>query len=109
MKTNRWNLSAVIACAGIFGSGLAAYGADNYALWTYSCTINLNTKASGANVATPQTGFPVLIRLTSANTAFSFAQAQAAGRDIRFASSGGTHLPYQIEHWDQGSQTRKSG
>jgi len=58
----------------------------------------------GRNVLTPQAGFPVLVRLTSATTAFSFGQAMAAGQDIRFSTSAGTHIPYQIERFDQGNQ-----
>ena len=42
--------------------------------------------------------FPVLVRLTNAHRAI-FQQALSTGADIRFANSGGTHLPYQIERW----------
>ena len=51
---------------------------------------------------TNQINFPTLIRLTSTN--YSFAQAIDDGSDIRFASSLGKHLPYQIERWDRGNQ-----
>jgi hypothetical protein len=43
-------------------------------------------------------GFPILIRLTS-NT-FDFTQAKTDGADIRFTSSDGKPLPYEIDHWD---------
>jgi hypothetical protein len=75
---------------------------ENYSQWTYSRKVNINTTPSGANVATTQFKFPVLIRLTSTN--FPFSQAQDDGRDIRFASFTGKHLPYQVERWDRINQ-----
>jgi PKD repeat protein len=92
----------VAAWIGIAVWCFAVYGADDYSKWGYKSTISLNTTATGANVATAQAGFPVLIRLTAGN--FTFAQAQAAGQDVRFATPGGVHLPYQIERWDNGNQ-----
>lgn len=103
MKIRRGRF-AVIAANLIVLAGWFAASADNYSQWLYSCKITLNTKGSGANVSTLQSGFPILIRLTSATTAFSFAAAQSAGQDIRFAKSDGTHLPYQIERWDQANK-----
>jgi hypothetical protein len=44
----------------------------------------------------------MLLRLTSSN--FNFAQAQDNGGDIRFASSLGKKLSYQIERWNRASQ-----
>ena len=74
----------------------AAGSTDNYGLWAYSANIVLNTVGAGVN--TEQDDFPVLIRLT--NSIFLFAQAQSNGGDIRFSTSGGTHLPYQRERWN---------
>lgn len=72
--------------------------ADDYSQWSYAAKVMLNTSSGGANVAGNQTGFPVLIRLTSAN--FKFTQS-FSGKDIRFTKSDGiTHIPYQIERWD---------
>ena len=99
----RGSLAVAAVCIGTLGWSFAA-AADDYSQWAHSCIITLNTSASGANVATPQTGFPVLIRLTSATPAFVFSQALAGGLDIRFANSSGTHLPYQIERFDQAGQ-----
>ena len=42
--------------------------------------------------------FPVLIRLTSSN--FDFAQAKAAGEDLRFKKHDNSPLSYEIERWD---------
>ncbi|HAO98856.1 MAG TPA: hypothetical protein DCQ83_02295, partial [Fibrobacteres bacterium] len=58
----------------------------------------LNTGALGANVATGQGKFPVLIRLSNVHRAI-FQQAASGGADIRFANASGSHLAYQIEKW----------
>jgi autotransporter-associated beta strand protein len=81
---------------------LGMFTNEDYSQWAYSRKVTLNTTPSGANVAATQFLFPTLIRLTSAN--FPFAQAQDDGRDIRFASSLGKHLPYEIERWDRSNQ-----
>ncbi|HUI93899.1 MAG TPA: DUF2341 domain-containing protein, partial [Chitinivibrionales bacterium] len=91
-------------CIGLLGWSHKTYGAEDYSQWAHACTITLNTSASGANVTTAQAGFPVLIRLTNAITAFTFGDAMSGGQDLRFAKSDGTHLPYQIERFDQGNQ-----
>jgi len=45
-----------------------------------------------------ETNFPVLLRLNS--TFFTFGQAKANGDDIRFSTSAGDSVAYQIEQWD---------
>src|SRR5271157_2685701 len=104
MRIRRWRSASVAVFFGIIGWNFAAYGAEDYTQWAHACNITLNSSATGANVATQQLGFPVLVRLTSATPAFSFAQAMTAGQDIRFSKSDGTHLPYQIERFDQANQ-----
>jgi|WetSurMetagenome_2_1015567.scaffolds.fasta_scaffold00017_18 hypothetical protein len=86
----------------LFGAAHVAFGAEDYSQWAYSKNITLNTTPSGADVATNQLGFPVLVRLTGA--AFNFLQAQDSGQDIRFAKANGDHLAYQIERWDRSNQ-----
>ena len=66
--------------------------------WKHVGDIILNTSATGANVVSTVTNFPVLVRLSSAN--FNFSQAQPGGTDIRFAKIDNTFLPYEIERWD---------
>jgi len=66
--------------------------------WKYAKQLAFNTTASGANVTGNVYGFPVLVRLTSAN--FIFSQAQFGGSDIRFTKADNTFLPYEIERWD---------
>ena len=54
----------------------------------------------GANVAATVANFPLLVRLTAANTDV-FTQATANGADIRFTTSNGvTRLKHQRERWD---------
>jgi hypothetical protein len=81
---------------------LVVYSNEDYSQWAYSRKINLNTTPSGANVANTVVNFPTLIRLT--NTNFPFAQALDDGSDVRFASSLGKRLAYQIERWDRINQ-----
>src|SRR5271157_2876192 len=101
---DRCNVAAAVIGAIFFGVSLSAYGAEDYTQWAHACNITLNSSATGANVATQQLGFPVLVRLTSTTPAFSFAQTQAGGQDIRFSKADGTHIPYQIERFDQTNQ-----
>jgi hypothetical protein len=98
MKIDRWNLPGALAFAGVLGwIGVVFAADDNYADWPSSRNLLMNTTAAGANVATDQTGFPVLVRLAGADFP---AGAKTDGTDIRFAKSDGTHIPYQIERWD---------
>jgi len=71
-----------------------------YSGWIFSKDIFLNTTGSSADVAEDVYGFPVLVRLSSAN--FSFGEAKTDGGDIRFvkATSDSTPLPFEIERWD---------
>jgi hypothetical protein len=71
--------------------------ADYYA-WKHSRKLYLNTTASGAGVGAPVLGFPVLVRLTTAN--FQFGEAMRNGEDIRFTKADNTPLPCEVELWD---------
>ncbi|MDQ3000307.1 MAG: DUF2341 domain-containing protein [Fibrobacterota bacterium] len=72
--------------------------AEDYSAWPYGADLILNTSANGANIPITVTGFPMLVRLSAAN--FPFDQAQANGRDVRFAKPNGVPLDYEIERWD---------
>ncbi|MBN1600477.1 MAG: DUF2341 domain-containing protein [Chitinispirillaceae bacterium] len=74
----------------------------DYPQWEYSRQLYLNTSPDGADVAGMVTGFPVLVRLRSAN--FSFNEARSDGADIRFVSSSGVPLHFEIERWDSGEK-----
>ncbi len=95
----RRRFAIALAGAMLCGFCSSVFAQDNYGNWQYYRTIVLNTKASGANVAATNLKFPVLIRLTSADSAI-FNTAQSAGQDVRFANYQGTHLPYQIQRWN---------
>ncbi|MEI6605157.1 MAG: DUF2341 domain-containing protein, partial [Verrucomicrobiota bacterium] len=71
-----------------------------FAAWQYSASLFILTTPEGANLAAGATeaNFPVLVRLNSKN--FTFSQAQSDGRDLRFTTSAGSSLSYQIEQWD---------
>ena len=74
--------------------------AAQYQGWQHSGSIYLLTTPEGANLpaTTTETDFPALIRLDK--EWFNFSQAKAKGEDVRFATSTGKPLAYQIEEWD---------
>ena len=67
--------------------------------WPYAGSLYVLTTPQGANLpgSALETNFPLLVRLSTHN--FSFGQAQADGRDIRFCTPAGALLSYQIEEW----------
>lgn len=83
----------LLAAMMAFSTQLAAV-AGPYDDWTYRTPIALNN-GSGAETLSD---FPVLISLTSSN--FDFVKAKADGSDLRFATSAGAVLSYEIEKWD---------
>jgi flagellar hook assembly protein FlgD len=69
-----------------------------YSAWSGHRTIVLNTSATGANVASTVTNFPVLVRLGTAEAAII--AAANGGNSIRFSKANdATALPYEIESW----------
>jgi Concanavalin A-like lectin/glucanases superfamily/Domain of unknown function (DUF2341) len=82
---------------GVVSIGIAI-SAENYANWSYSADLTLDTSPSGANVTSTVTQFPILLRLTHSN--FLFNEAKKSGQDFRVANAVGKHLSYQIERWD---------
>ena len=71
---------------------------QTFAAWAYSGSLFIDTTVNGANVSGSVTNFPLLLRFSSNN--FNFAQAQSDGRDLRFTTTAGAALSYQIEQWD---------
>ncbi len=76
-----------------------------YAGWQHSGSIYLLTTPEGANLpaSASEDGFPLLVRLHK--EFFDFSQAKANGEDIRFSTSTGTPLAYQVEEWDAANGT----
>ena len=71
-----------------------------YQGWKHSGSMWLLTTPDGAHLptATSIEGFPLLVRLHQ--SCFDFSQARENGEDLRFSSSTGDSLAYQIEEWD---------
>ncbi len=79
---------------------LAPPAAAQLADWKHSGSIFILTTPDGANL--PATAvveqFPLLVRLHK--DSFDFSQARADGADLRFSTSDGTKLVYQIDEWN---------
>ncbi len=74
--------------------------ATNYQDWKHSGSMWLLTTPDGADLPAESAveGFPLLVRLH--RDFFDFTQAKPNGDDLRFSSSTGERLAYQIEEWD---------
>ncbi|MCF7674831.1 MAG: DUF2341 domain-containing protein [Akkermansiaceae bacterium] len=74
--------------------------AVKYKNWKHSGSMFLLTTPDGADLPATATeeNFPVLVRLNK--DGFAFGEAQANGEDLRFATSAGVPLAYQIDSWD---------
>ena len=80
------------------------FSQENYSTWANVRSVVLNTKTTGAGSTTDLVNFPVLIRLTAADS-LVFKKSQKNGQDIRFSKYNGIHFPYQIEQWDSAGKT----
>jgi hypothetical protein len=67
--------------------------------WKNMQKLYFNTSSSGADIATNQTKFPILLRINK--SIFDFSSAQPNGFDIRFTKVDNTPLPFEIEQWDK--------
>ena len=76
-----------------------------YEGWQHSGSLWILTTPEGANLpaTAAEEGFPLLVRLDK--DWFDFSQARAKGEDIRFASSTGTPLAYEVDEWDAAQGT----
>ena len=77
----------------------------SYGAWQQAASLYLLTTPDGANLpaGAAETHFPMLLRLNSNN--FDFSQAKTDGADLRFTTTAGMALPYQIEKWDAAAGT----
>jgi len=89
-----------IVCGVILLTGLLQGASAQYSGWQHSGSIYLLTTPEGADLpaSASEDGFPLLVRLH--RDFFDFSQAKAQGEDIRFSTSAGAPLAYQIEEWD---------
>ncbi len=75
---------------------------EDYSRWSYSQKIVCNTSRLDLGEL-PILNFPLLIELDEHN--FDFDRAQRNGDDLRFSSSTGKHLFYEIESFDAQSRS----
>lgn len=99
MSTKLHHLTIVLLSAAFFVAFATAAPAQ-FAGWRQSGSLYILTTPDGADLPTAAVveGFPMLVRLNKES--FDFTKAQAQGEDVRFATSDGVALPYQIETWD---------
>ena len=71
----------------------------------HSGTLYLLTTPESANLpaTASEDNFPLLVRLDKDN--FDFSQTKAQGEDLRFSTSTGKPLAYQVEQWDAANGT----
>lgn len=72
---------------------------EDYSTWAKKRNVFINTTASGSPIASMLTGYPALVRFSSADFPFNESQTDS-GLDIRFSSVNGAHLSYEREWWD---------
>ncbi len=71
-----------------------------YQRWQHSGVLTILTTPEGASLPAGVVvdRFPLLVRLDK--DWFDFKQAKTGGEDLRFSSSTGAALPYEVEEWD---------
>ncbi|MCE9612574.1 MAG: DUF2341 domain-containing protein [Chthoniobacter sp.] len=76
-----------------------------YSSWKHSGSLFLLTTPDGANLpaSASEENFPVLVRLNK--DWFPFNEAQPNGEDLRFATSLGVPMAFQIDQWDAAGGT----
>jgi hypothetical protein len=79
---------------------LATEAAAQYSGWQHSGSMFILTTPEGAGLpaSAVEKDFPLLVGLHK--DFFDFSQAKADGADLRFSTSAGEPLAYQIEEWD---------
>ena len=92
-----------VLTAGLLGA-TSLFAQENYGLWAYYKALKLNTTVTGSNVATSQLNFPVLVKLTAADSAV-FTGSRRLGSDLRFTKANGVRLKHEIEQWDSAGRT----
>lgn len=90
------SLCLVASLLAAFPTEVAAHYPD----WKHSGSMFILTTPEGADLPASASvkDFPMLVRLHK--DFFDFSQAKADGSDLRFSTSAGEPLAYQIEEWD---------
>ncbi len=86
--------------AAVLIAAWAPRASAQYTDWAHSGSFYILTTPDGANLpaGAMEKDFPLLMRLHQ--DFFDFTQAKADGADVRFSTSAGAPLAYQIEEWD---------
>ena len=100
MKRTTFTLFSVALLLPLLGLAQDKATATSYAGWRNSGSIYVITTPEGANLPAMASveRFPLLVRFH--RDWFDFLQAKANGEDVRFSTSTGVPLEYQIEEWD---------
>ncbi len=100
MKSTTFAVLVVALLLPLLGRAQDKATATHYTAWRYSGALYILTTPEGAGLPATASveGFPLLVRLNK--EWFDFTQAKANGEDIRFSTSTGVPLAYQIEDWD---------
>ena len=100
-------MKPLLLCAALLLGMLSAATAQtqSYADWQHSGSLHILTTPEGANLpaSASESDFPLLVRLH--RDFFNFSHAKVRGDDIRFATSTGQALAYQIEEWNAANGT----
>ena len=92
--TNKLMLSVILLLA------FLTTASAQYQSWRHAGSFTILTTPEGANLpaTASENDFPLLVRLDK--DWFDFRQAKAKGEDIRFTTSDGAPLAYEIDDWD---------
>lgn len=95
----------LLLLVGVLAAGLSTQAMAQYPDWQHEGSLYILTTPEGADlpVSASEKDFPLLVRLDK--DFFDFSQAKPGGEDIRFTTSNGTPMPYQIEQWDAAGGT----
>ncbi len=100
-------MKSLLAGAAILLGMLSAALAQTqpFAAWQHAGSLHILTTPDGANLpaSASENDFPLLVRLQ--RDFFDFSQAKVHGEDIRFSTSTGQALEYQIEEWNAANGT----
>ncbi|MCY3018859.1 MAG: DUF2341 domain-containing protein [Planctomycetota bacterium] len=97
--------TAFIALLALAMWTLATRAGEPYAGWQHAGSVFILTTPDGVNLpaTTSEDNFPLLVRLHK--DFLDFSQTKPNGEDIRFSSTTGEPLAYQIDEWDAANGT----
>ena len=85
---------------GISGTGSASMTLVNRVFAKpLNCARQVTLTVAGIPSGTALTNFPVLVRLSTAISGFTYADFKTAGLDMLFVDTNGTQLSYEVDTW----------